>query len=165
MNFNIAPIEEKHIEGFWDVFDSVARERQYLTVLEGPPIDTTRHFILNSIASNWAHVIALDKGKVIGWCDIRAFDNRPVVAHTGLLVMGVLASHRGHGVGSALIKAALQKAKKNGLTRIELAVREKNKPAIALYKKFGFVAEGLQINAACVDGKYENHISMALICK
>jgi len=163
MNFNIVPIEEKHIEGFWEVFDSVSRERQYLTVFEGPPIDSTRAFVLHSIASNWAHVIALDKGKVIGWCDIRSFGDRPVVAHTGTLVIGILASHRGHGVGSALIKAALQKAKNNGLTRIELAVRESNKPAIALYKKFGFVVEGTQINAAYVDGKYENHIFMALL--
>ena len=161
MNFNIVPIEEKHIEGFWEVLDSVSRERQYLTFLEGPPIDTTRAFVLHGIAANWAHFVAVAEGKIIGWCDISAFDNRPVIAHVGKLGMGVLASHRGHEIGSALMKAALNKAKENGLTRIELQVRENNKPAIALYKKFGFVEEGRHINASCIDGKYDNHISMA----
>ncbi|MDP3705950.1 MAG: GNAT family protein [Legionellaceae bacterium] len=44
-----------------------------------------------------------------------------------------------------------------------LTVRENNKAAIALYKKFGFVAEGIHINGVCIDGQYENHIFMALL--
>ena len=77
--------------------------------------------------------------------------------------MGVLASYRGHGVGEALIKTTLLKAETKKLTRIELTVRENNKPAIALYEKFGFVAEGIHRNGICIDGKYENHIFMALL--
>jgi RimJ/RimL family protein N-acetyltransferase len=42
-------------------------------------------------------------------------------------------------------------------------VREKNEPAIALYKKFGFEIEGIHKNVVCIDGKYENHIFMALL--
>jgi ribosomal protein S18 acetylase RimI-like enzyme len=163
VHFDILPIEEKHISGFWEALDSVAREKKYLTFLEGPPIETTRQFVLHSIKSNWAHVIAVDKDKVVGWCDIRSADIRPVVAHVGLLGIGVLASHRGHGVGTALLKAALEKARNNQLTRIELEVRENNKAAIKLYQKMGFVSEGLHQHAACVDGVYENHISMALL--
>ncbi len=151
MHFDILPIEEKHISGFWEALDSVAREKKYLTFLEGPPIETTRQFVLHSIKSNWAHVIAVDKDKVVGWCDIRPADVRPVVAHVG------------HGVGTALIKAAREKARNNQLTRIELEVRENNKAAIKLYQKMGFVSEGLHQHAACVDGVYENHISMALL--
>ncbi|MCH9689189.1 MAG: GNAT family N-acetyltransferase [Gammaproteobacteria bacterium] len=162
MNFNVVPIEEEHIEAFWEALDSVARERKYLTFFEGPPIETTRYFVRNMLKDNWPQVVALDKGRVIGWCDIQSL-NRPIFPHVGELAMGVVASHRGHGVGTALIKAALEKAKKKGLTRIELAVRENNEPALALYRKFGFVAEGLHINAACVDGEYENHVSMALL--
>jgi RimJ/RimL family protein N-acetyltransferase len=42
-------------------------------------------------------------------------------------------------------------------------VREHNKPAIALYEKFGFVSEGLRRNAVRVGGTYENVIAMALL--
>ena len=162
MNYKIRPIEEKHIEGFWHAVDSVARERKYLGFLEGPPIESTKAFVLDNINNNQPHIVALDDGKVIGWCDITALD-RPVLAHIGSLGIGILVAYRGQGVGTALIKAALEKAKQKGLTRIELTVRENNLSAIALYKKFGFVTEGTHVNGVCIDGQYENHIFMALL--
>ncbi|MDP3560972.1 MAG: GNAT family N-acetyltransferase [Legionellaceae bacterium] len=162
IHFNIIPITEAHIERFWSAVDNVSRERKYLAFLEGPPIHTTRDFVLNNISGNWPQVVAISEGELIGWCDITALD-RPVFAHIGSLGMGVLAAYRGQGIGKALISAALQKARAKGLTRIELTVRENNKAAIALYKKFGFVAEGIHKNGVCIDGQYENHIFMALL--
>ncbi|HEV2431944.1 MAG TPA: GNAT family protein [Burkholderiales bacterium] len=57
----------------------------------------------------------------------------------------------------------MERARAVGLTRIELSVRENNKRVVELYEKFGFVHEGVQRNAICVDGKYEALLSMALI--
>ena len=163
MSFDVISITEAHIEDFWSAVDSVSRERKYLAFLEGPLIETTRDFVLKNIRGHWPHVVAInDDGKLIGWCDITALD-RPVFAHIGSLGIGVLKPFRGQRVGEALITAALQKAKTKGLTRIELTVRENNKAAIALYEKFGFVAEGVHQNAVCIDGKYENHVFMALL--
>ena len=163
MNYEIVPITEGHIDGFWSAVNSVARERKYLAFLEGPPIQTTRDFVLENIRGNWPHLIAIsDAAKIMGWCDITAL-NRPVFAHIGSLGIGVLAPYRGHGIGRALMDAALQKARLKGLTRIELTVRENNTPAIALYEKFGFEKEGTHKNAVCIDGKYENHVFMALL--
>ncbi len=149
-------------EGFLSAVDSVARERKYLAFLEGPPLNTTRDFVLQNINGNWPHLVAMHDGKIIGWCDISALD-RPVFAHIGSLGIGVLASYRGQGVGKALMNAALQKAKLKGLTRIELTVRESNTSAISLYEKMGFEKEGIHKKGVCIDGKYENHIFMALL--
>lgn len=164
MNFKIkiVPITKDHIEGFWAAVDSVARERKYLAFLEGPPISTTKDFVLKNIAGNWPQLVAMHDGKIIGWCDITALD-RPIFAHIGSLGIGVLEPYRGQGVGKALIEAALQKAKEKGLTRIVLTVRETNTTAIALYKKMGFEKEGIHKNGVCIDGKYENHVFMALL--
>ena len=162
MNFEIIPITADHIQEFWSAVDSVAREHKYLAFLEGPPINTTKDFVLQNINGNWPHFIAVSDGKIIGWCDISALD-RPVFEHIGSLGIGVLAPYRGQGVGKALMDAALQKARLKGLTRIELTVREKNTSAIALYEKMGFEKEGVHRNGVCIDGKYENHIFMALL--
>lgn len=99
---------------------------------------------------------------VVGWCDISSL-HRPVFEHAGCLGIGVVDGSRGIGIGEELMRAALQKAKANGLTRIELTVRENNSNAIALYKKLGFVIEGLHPNAVRINGRYENHLSMGLI--
>lgn len=162
MQYEIIPIKEIHIQEFWSALDTVAREHKYLALLEGPPIESTRDFILDQINNDWPQLVAIHDGKVIGWCDISPLD-RPVFAHIGSLGIGVLSSYRGRGIGRALMQAALQKAKLKGLTRIELTVRENNKLAINLYEKFGFVVEGIHRNAVCIDGKYENHVFMALL--
>ena len=52
MNFEIVPITEDHIQGFWSAVDSVARERKYLAFLEGPSINTTKDFVLQNINRN-----------------------------------------------------------------------------------------------------------------
>jgi len=161
-NYQITPITEEHIEGFRATVDSVAREHKYLAFLEGPPIEMSRAFVLENLQGNWPHVVAVSNGKIIGWCDITSL-HRPVFEHSGSLGIGVLANYRGQGIGEALIRAALEKAKLKKLTRIELTVREKNKAAIALYEKIGFVAEGLHRNAVRIENKYENIISMALL--
>jgi len=77
--------------------------------------------------------------------------------------MGVIAEYRGHGIGKALLQVALEKAKTQELTRIELDVREENHRAIELYKRFGFKIEGLKQNATRIDGIYSNDYIMALI--
>ena len=75
----------------------------------------------------------------------------------------MLAEFRGRGIGSALLRETLQAARARGLTRVELAVREGNGSAIALYERFGFVREGVQRKAIRVDGAYEDLICMALL--
>ena len=163
MKYTIVPIAEDHSEGFWIVLDSVARERKYLAWLEGPPLATSRAFVLNNIQEEFPHFVALDGNTVIGWCDIIPYRNRQVFAHSGILGMGVLSFYRGQGIGKKLMSATLEKAKVIGLTRVELNVRENNTSAIAFYEKFGFVVEGLKTKALRIDNTYEDIICMGLL--
>lgn len=162
MNYEIVSIKEEHIQGFWSAIDSVAREKKYLAFLEGPPIESTRNFVLDQINNNWPQLVALNDGQVIGWCDISPLD-RPVFDHIGSLGIGIIADYRGMGIGRALMKAALQQAQQKGLTRIELTVRESNQVAISLYEEFGFTIEGIHQKGVCINGVYENHVFMALL--
>lgn len=158
----IEPISAEHIEGFHAAFDTVARERRFLTFLAAPPLEDTRRFVLSSLAKGNPHFIALVDGKVIGWCDIIRH-GFPSHAHRGSLGMGLLPDHRGCGIGTRLIEAALQTAWESDFTRIELSVHADNGSATALYERSGFVREGLVRDAFQVDGVYRDAISMAII--
>ena len=160
--FHVVPIAEEHIEGFRAGLDSVARERRYLTFLEAPTLEDTRRFVRRNIREGYVQHVALVEEKVVGWCDALPID-RPTRAHTGVLGIGVLAEFRRRGIGTALIRETLKKARASGLTRIELSVRQGNASVVALYERFGFVHEGVQRNAIRLDGKYENLICMALL--
>lgn len=52
--------------------------------------------------------------------------------------IAVLARLRGAGVGKALMRDMLEKAKERGVERLYLEVRSSNKAARALYEKFSF---------------------------
>jgi ribosomal protein S18 acetylase RimI-like enzyme len=162
MSYIIVLTAEKYFDGFWTALDSVARERQYLAFLEGPPLEKFQNFVRENIKKASPQFLALADGKVVGWCDIVPID-RPIHAHCGVLGMGVLKEYRGQGIGKALMQTTLEKAQSSGLTRVELTVREKNTRALELYKKFGFCIEGVKRNGVRIDGVYENLICMGLL--
>lgn len=162
MSYTIIPTTEEYIDGFWVALDSVARERQYLSFLEAPPLEKCYNFVRENIKKGSFHFLALVDDKVVGWCDVMRID-RPLHAHCGTLGIGVVKEYRGQGIGAALIQTALKKAQSSGLTRVELTVREKNTRALELYKKFGFCVEGIKRNGVRVDGAYEDLIFMGLL--
>lgn len=59
-----------------------------------------------------------------------------------LLTVGVIADRRCRGVGSALLRAALDHVAAAGARRVYLEVEETNQPALALYRRVGFEAAG-----------------------
>ena len=59
---------------------------------------------------------AVESDKVVGWCDIRRKDN-PRHNHRGELGMGLLKERRSRGIGSLLLREALQHAKKMELKK------------------------------------------------
>lgn len=63
----------------------------------------------------------------------------------GELGMAVAREWRGRGVGSALLEAAIVWAREQGLHKLSLSVFPHNAAALGLYRKFGFVEEGLRV--------------------
>jgi ribosomal protein S18 acetylase RimI-like enzyme len=159
---DIVPIGPGHIGSFHQTLDIVARERRYLAFFEAPPIETARAFVLENIKQGYPQFVAIVDREVVGWCDVTPKPH-PIYAHAGVLGMGLLPQFRHQGIGTRLIRHALDAARAFGFSRVELAVRQNNENAIALYKKMGFVIEGFQRNAVKVDGAYENLILMGLL--
>ena len=159
----IVPIAEGHILGFHAAFDVVARERKYLSFLEAQPLEDTTKFVRDNIERGYPQFVAVSALTVVCWCDVLPNRTRVVYAHCGTLGVGLLPEFRGQGIGRRLMQRTIDAAFAFGLTRIELTVREANVNAIALYKSLGFEIEGLHRNAVCIEGRYENLYSMALL--
>jgi len=162
MTYRIVPIAEHHIEGFHAALDSVAREHRYLAFLEAPSIDVTRAFVRANIRERHPQFVAQVNDSIVGWCDIIRSD-RPVFRHCGFLGIGILAQHRGLGIGRALMSATIDAAFSSGISRVELTVRADNLRAISLYKRLGFVTEGHLRHHMLVDGQFHDSLVMSLI--
>ena len=162
MDSVVRKIEIDDARGFWSALSSVALERKYILTIEPPPFERAEAFVRENIEKGHAQYVALHDEKVIGWADIIPLKH-PKMTHVGALGMGVLAAYRGRGIGSQLLEKTVEHAWASGLKRLELEVFADNEPAIRLYKKHGYVQEGLKRYARFIDGQYQDIVVMAQV--
>jgi RimJ/RimL family protein N-acetyltransferase len=149
----IEPIAPEHINSFHRGLDLVARERQYLDISDAGPLAHFRDYIKKQISNGDPLFVAVAQGEVVGWCDIERHRFAANV-HSGTLNIALVPRFRDRGLGFRLISATLEQARRLGFVRIQLFVHADNPRAIALYRKVGFVEEGVLRDAAFMDGNF-----------
>jgi RimJ/RimL family protein N-acetyltransferase len=136
--FRVRAAQPDDIDGVLTLFAAVAEERKY--ILTEPPIDRERRAkqFRETIQSDDAQVfVAEADGEIVG--ELSAFGRTSRGPAT--IGMAVGAGWRGQGVGTALMQACVEWAREAGVHKLSLEVFPWNDPAIALYRKFGFVEE------------------------
>jgi len=100
------------------------------------------------------------KNRVIGQVSVEKKGGK--ISHVGELGIAVHPAYWNLGVGTALINAAIQRAKKEGISKLYLEVVRENRRAILLYKKFGFKVEGLlKKHFRMDDGRFADLVIMS----
>ena len=88
-------------------------------------------------------LVALDDGRLIGALTCEREPRLKVQHLAHLIGMMVADTHRGHGIGRALLAAAIEKLKATpGLAQVTLSVTAGNRAAIGLYESLGFERYG-----------------------
>ena len=102
-------------------------------------------------------------GELAGYVKLGRPTEAPSNAHVQM-VQGITVepAFRGHGVGRALLDAAVSEARARGARRLTLRVLSHNDAALALYGSAGFVVEGVQREEFLLDGRYVDDVLMAL---
>lgn len=117
---------------------------------------------LTEIPDGTFNLCACVGDEVVGQLGLHTFPQVPRRRHIGQLGMAIHDDWQGKGVGSALMSAAIDLADNwLNLSRLELEVFTDNEPAIALYKKFGFINDGMHKNYAYRDGQFVDVYAMA----
>nr|CAP47536.1 putative integron gene cassette protein [uncultured bacterium] len=150
---------EDDVAGFRQAVGIVAEERNYLAFTSAFPLEEVRKFVDAIVQHSLPQLLAIDNERIIGWCDVISF-KQCEMKHVGTLGMGVLPAYRGRGIGQELIERCILQCKTFGLEKIELEVWSDNSVAHALYRKNGFVEEGVRLRARKIDGRYQDAITM-----
>ena len=105
-----------------------------------------------------------ETGEVVGSLGLHTPPTRWRMRHVGEIGMAVRGDWQGRGVGTELLRAAIDLAENwLNLTRVELTVFADNAAGIALYEKFGFEREGTHRRYAFRDGGFVDAYSMARV--
>ncbi|GAK09450.1 GNAT family N-acetyltransferase [Geomicrobium sp. JCM 19038] len=116
-----------------------------------------QHFIANGHSTI---VLAEYETKLIGYV-IAIGGEVHRINHSLRLVIGVLQSYRGQGIGQKLFDYMDSWAKQRGVVRMELSVVTVNERAIRLYKKCGFTIEGEKRKSLRIDDVFYNEYVMS----
>src|SRR5262245_24943820 len=93
-------------DSFYECFAGICLERRYLALVEPPPLDASRAFIERARSLGMIQFVAVETGRVVGWCDVIPFEPEGF-RHTGRLGMGLAPGHRGRGIGTRLLDATV----------------------------------------------------------
>jgi RimJ/RimL family protein N-acetyltransferase len=135
--FVVRPAQAGDARAMAEMFAAVAQERDGIAT--EPPVNVEERaaaFARNLDGS----MVAVADGQIVGMIHVEG--SRHGFGEFGMLVD---RGWRGRGVGSALVQAAVDRARGQGLHKLCLEVFPHNTAAIALYRKCGFTEEGRRV--------------------
>jgi RimJ/RimL family protein N-acetyltransferase len=104
--------------------------------------------------------VAEEENKLVGYLIVNGGSSKRTL-HSAYLVVGILKSYRGKGVGTKLFQELEAWALAHQIHRLELTVVSQNKAGLALYKKMGFEVEGTKKDSLFIAGEYVDEYYMA----
>ncbi len=107
--------------------------------------------------------VSVEDGRVTGWVSLGPYRaDRQALAHVAEVSYYVDRESRGRGIGSLLLKHALDTAPVCGLNILMAILLSENPASIALLKKFGFSLWGSMPGIAKIGTETADHLYMGL---
>ena len=136
-NIYIVPLKEEHINEVYAI------EKECFT---DPWSINIFHELLDYSYAVSLTAVEIDKldnniAEIAGYC---VFYH--ICDECQLMNIAVKKSKRNRSIAAKLMRAILEYSKSENISKITLEVRKSNDKAIALYKKFGFVFDGVRKN-------------------
>jgi putative acetyltransferase len=131
--FEVSPCRDEDFTRLCEMYDMFSPKGKFQGV---PPIspDACREWI-GKLVREGENILAFRQDRVIGHVVVLP----DVPKQEGEYLIFVSRDERNRGVGTRLTEAAVDNALGLGLKRLWLSVGTYNFPAIALYRKFGFL--------------------------
>jgi RimJ/RimL family protein N-acetyltransferase len=134
----VRPAREADLDALVELYAAVAAEGRWIGA--EAPVDRERRrqrFAEQLHSDSTVMLVADARGQLVGQLGLH-------VAGYGVADLGMLVAEgwRRRGVGSALLREGIDRARQAGAHKVSLQVWPHNRAAIALYERFGFRREG-----------------------
>jgi len=154
---NVREITPDDAAAYWQLRQQIDRETEFLRFEADNYLRTTQHvrgrIELMLASDNQTILVAEDGDQLIGflWAGGGLYRH---TRHRVHIILGVRQCYYRQGIGTRMLMACEEWARRQQLQRLELSVMTHNFPALALYAKYGFQIEGTAPYALCIDGHY-----------
>jgi RimJ/RimL family protein N-acetyltransferase len=127
------------------LFAAVRAEGRWLATPASAVSEPSESFFVSEMirAGDTLVLVAEANGEVIGNVLV-SVETSTMTDHIGTLSIAILDGWRDVGIGSAMVRAAQDWTREQGLAKLALGVFPDNERAIAVYEHAGFVREGLR---------------------
>lgn len=127
-NVEIIPIEDQYIDGILKVS------------MMSFPITWSKESFETELSNRYArYVVAVKDGNVVGFGGMWI-----IIDEAHITNIAVHPEYRGMGIGSMIMDSLISICSLEGVVGMTLEVRVSNQRAKNLYKKFGFIEEGIR---------------------
>lgn len=162
---NIRSANVDDAEAIKDLRETTSKETHFMARCpeDGPMnLENIRNGIQSMASSDTNFLVtAFIDNEVVGDLGVSLVRPHLKYLHRGYLGMSIRQKYTGMGLGTFMMKLALEQAKINGFEQVELGVYADNIKAQHLYKKMGFVECGRTPHAFKLsDGTYVDEILM-----
>lgn len=155
--------EERDAEDWYDGIKGITKEGKYLLVEPDDvySVDKIKEKINKSVdIKNQAIIVAEVDNRVVGHLLVTR-GNAFKLKHTAEFGLWIIPKFRNIGIGGKLIESCEFWAKENGIKKLNLSVFSTNEGAIHLYKKSGFLIEGIRRNQVFLYDQYCDEVLMS----
>ena len=163
----IRKVKKSDAEALIEYLNVIGGESDFLTFGTGEfdvSVEEEENFIESILQSeNALFIIAEVNEKIVGCLNFSG-GPRQRIAHVGEFGVSVLQEYWGNGIGKELIKYLISWSKSSGIIRkINLRTRADNIRGISLYKKLGFLEEGIIKRDFLINNEFYDSLMMGML--
>ena len=162
MNWTIRRATTEDAQGIVEVINAIIEEGELTAMYPALDVEQEKATI-EGLGPRSALLVAEAEGEIVGVQAVAPFAaHTRAMDHVAVLNTFVRYDVRRQGIGSQLVKAALDWALEQGYEKTVIYVRAGNASAQAFYRKMGFVPKMLLERQVKIEGRYDDQVLMEL---
>jgi phosphinothricin acetyltransferase len=149
---DIRDAEAAELPAIVDIYNATIASRMATADTEPVSIESRRAWFEQHSPARRPLWVALEGTRVVGWLSYSSFYGRPAYDRTCELSVYLAPEYQQRGLGSDLLRRAIEHAPAIGVSTLLAFIFAHNTPSIRLVEKHGFVRWGYLPRVAVLDG-------------
>jgi len=142
-----------------DIYNQAVAERGATADLEPVSLEDRSTWFREHDANSYPIFVALSGKRVIGWCSLSPYrPGRAALRHTAEISYYIDEGHLRQGVGSALIRHAIDQCGRLGIRNLFALLLDINEASFRILEKLGFEQWGHMPGIAEIDDRECGHL-------